>query len=208
MKEVIISKTILIAILLILPSWKDHLRAQEEWTLRKQEDGIRIYTRTRADSPLKEYRFSAGISAPLDVVFEFLSNVSLHTEWVYNCVGVFILEQIPGEKIIYHTSYDLPWPVSDRDLVAEARTTWEEDSTSVRILTEESAYTFKLKKDVIRMPDYREDVILERKDGEHTLFRTEGYADPGGSVPAWLTNLFLVDGIFDSVVRIKELTEY
>ena len=59
-------------------------------------------------------------------------------------------------------------------------------------------------KDVIRMPEYLEDVVLERTDRGTTLFKVEGFADPGGKIPAWLTNMFLVDGIFDSVVKTRE----
>ena len=57
------------------------------------------------------------------------------------------------------------------------------------------------------MPDYREDVILERLDDTTTRFSSEGFADPGGKIPPWLTNMFLVDGIYDSVIKTKEWTE-
>lgn len=57
------------------------------------------------------------------------------------------------------------------------------------------------------MPDYREDVVLERISERNTLFRAEGYADPGGTIPPLLVNMFLVDGIYDSVNRIRDITE-
>ena len=113
------------------------LIAQEDWTLRKQKDGIAIYTREREGNPLKEYRFSATIEAPINVVYKFLSNVRLHPEWVYQCAGLTIIDEEPGEFVTYHTLYDIPWPAADLDLMARAVIQWADDSARVRILTEE-----------------------------------------------------------------------
>ena len=183
------------------------LLAQEDWTLRKQKDGITIYTREREGNPLKEYRFRATIEAPINVVYKFLSDVKLHPEWVYQCAGLTIINEEPGIFVTYHTLYDIPWPAADRDLVARAVIQWDNDSARVRILTEEIDQEYNLKRGIVRMPDYKEDVVLEKIDERNTLFRTEGYADPGGGIPPWLTNMFLVEGIYDCVITTRELTE-
>ena len=181
---------------------------QENWSLRKQQDEMTIYTRARHDNPLKEYRINAIIHAPLEVVFDFLSDVSLHPEWVYHCSGLTIIEEQKYQSVTYHTSYDIPWPVPDRDLVARAVISWETDSSSVRILTEDIGLEYKLEKDVVRMPDYKEDVLLESLEDESTTrFSAEGFADPGGNFPPWLTNMFMVDGLYDSVIKTREWTE-
>jgi hypothetical protein len=200
------TNTILLAAILVVRSGAGCMYAQEEWTLRKNSEGIEIYTRTRSGSPLKEFRASATIAAPLEVVLGFLNDISLRTEWVYDCREVNIMEQ-RGTDILYHSSYEMPWPVADRDLVSRASTVWSEDSITVRILTVETDREFPMKKDMVRMPDYRADVVLERLDNARTLYRSEGFADLGGKVPPWLINLFLVDGLFDSVVKTRERTE-
>ena len=202
----IFRKITLPVVLLLLEAGTACLHAQEDWTLRKEKDGIIIHTRASSASPLKEYRISATIRAPLNKVYEFLSDISLRPEWVYNCSAVNIIDRTPG-RITYHTLFDIPWPVQDRDLVATVLTTWTEDSSRVRILTEEVKLDYIRDRNVVRMPEYREDVILEKMDDGHTLYRTEGFADPGGQVPPWLTNLFLVDGPYDSMVRTREHVE-
>jgi hypothetical protein len=180
---------------------------QEMWTLRKQTDDITIYTRMREDSPLKEYRVEANIHAPIQVVYEFLSNVSLHPEWVYQCAGLKVLEEVKNSFVIYHTSYDIPWPAADRDLLAKAVITLADDFSSVHIFTENVSLNYEKVKGVVRMPDYREDVTLEPLDEANTLFKVEGFANPGGTLPPWLINMFMVDGIYNSIVKTKELTE-
>jgi hypothetical protein len=202
-----IYNTIVFVFLFIVPIKHGFLLAQEDWTLRKQKDGITIYTREREGNPLKEYRFSATIETPINVVYKFLSDVKLHPEWVYQCAGLTIIDEEPDIFVTYHTLYDIPWPAADRDLVARAVIQWADDSARVRILTEEIDQEYDLEKGIVRMPDYKEDVVLERIDERNTLFRTEGYADPGGRIPPWLTNMFLVEGIYDCVITTREQTE-
>ena len=184
-----------------------YLYGQEMWTLRKKTDDITIYTRMREDSPLKEYRAEANIHAPIQVVYEFLSNVSLHPKWVYQCAGLKILEEVNNSFVTYHTSYDLPWPAADRDLLAKAVIKLADDFSSVHILTNNVSLDYEQKKGVVRMPDYSESVTLKPLNEANTLFKVEGFANPGGTIPPWLINMFMVDGIYNSILKTKELTE-
>jgi len=176
---------------------------QSDWDLKKDKDGIVIYTRSSADSPLKEYRVSAEIQSPLSDVYKFLSDLEKRPDWVIKCTGLDIIDTL-GDWIRYHTSYDIPWPLEDRDLVVEVGLSVSEDFTGAHLLTRSTDLEFLQKEGVIRMPRYKEEVFLWAVDSETTLFRSEGFADPGGKVPAWIVNMFLVDGIYDSVQRTRE----
>ncbi len=161
-----------------------------------------IYTRESADSPLKEYRAVAVYDYPLEALYAESTDLISRPEWVNNCSGLQIIDTVDG-KIRYHVSYDLPWPFQDRDLVAEEEVL-EHGPDKVHLLTRSIGLDYPLKKGVIRMPHYREETFYEKIDERSTRFRVEGFADPGGTVPAWLVNLFLVDGIYDSVISTRE----
>lgn len=176
---------------------------QTAWDLKRDKDGIVIYTRSSADSPLKEYRARAKIQSPLRNVYKFLSDLEKRPEWVIHCTGLDIIDTTDG-RIRYHTGYDIPWPMEDRDLVVEADLWVSEDFSRAHLLTRNVERDYVLKEGVIRMPAYLEDVYLEKVDSGTTLFTAEGFADPGGKVPAWLVNMFLVDGIYDSVQKTRE----
>jgi len=176
---------------------------QSDWDLKKDKDGIIIYTRSSADSHLKEYRVSAQIRSPLSDVYKFLSDLEKRPDWVIKCTGLDIIDTL-GDRIRYHTSYDIPWPMEDRDLVVEAGLSVSEDFTGAHLITRNVEMGYVQKKGVIRMPRYMEEVYLEKVDSVTTIFRAEGFADPGGKVPAWIVNMFLVDGIYDSVQRTRE----
>ena len=180
-------------------------QGQAGWKLKREKNGISIYVREQADSPLKEYKARAVIAHPIRQVSEFLSDLERHPEWVFRCTDLTIIEDQGVRKTKYHTTYDIPWPMEDRALTVEAVITHHAGGKKFESLSEDIILDFPVKKGVIRMPGYREWVILEDIDSMNTLFIAEGFADPGGTVPAWLVNMFLVDGIYDSVMKTREI---
>ncbi len=178
---------------------------QSGWKLQRDKEGITIYVRELADNPLKEYKARAIIAQPMEELFGFLSDLGRRPEWVFRCTGLTIIEKDDRGRTRYHTSYDIPWPMKDRDLTAETVVIHHAGGSRIECLTQSSPLDFPLEEGVIRMPSYREWVMLEKMDSQNTLFITEGHADPGGKVPPWLVNMFLVDGIYDSVIRAREI---
>ena len=178
---------------------------QGEWELKREKKGIAIYVREQENNPLKEYRAQAKISQPLTKVIRFLTDIDRHPEWVFRCTGLSILKSHSTNQVWYHTTYDIPWPMKDRDLTAKASSRQNPDGSSFEMLTTNILVDYPLADGVIRMPAYREWVVLEKINSGNTLFSVEGYADPGGKVPPWLVNMFLVDGIYDSVEKAREI---
>ncbi len=195
--------TILYILVMVLSSATS--LGQGDWKMKRNKKGIIIYVRELAGSPLKEYKARAEIACPIQEVFEFLSDLEQHPEWVFRCSGLTIIENQGEHSIKYHTSYDIPWPMQDRDLTVEARITHHAGDKKIESLTQHVSLDYPIEEGVIRMPGYREWVLLEEIDSLNTLFLAEGYADPGGTVPPWLVNMFLVDGIFNSVVKTREI---
>ncbi len=177
--------------------------SQNDWELKRDKDDIVIYTKESKDNPLKEYRATAIIESPLNEVYQFLSDLEYRPAWVVRCSGLEIIDTVGGNQIRYHTSYEIPWPLADRDLVVVADLSFDEANRKARLLTIRTDTQFPLKKGIVRMLKYKEDVVLEELGPQRTRFNAEGFADPGGNVPAWLVNMFLVDGIYDSVVSTR-----
>ena len=193
-----------IACMVLLVIFPIASQGQAGWKLKREKNGISIYVREQADSPLKEYKARAVIAHPIHRVYEFLSDLERHPEWVFRCTGLTIIEGQGGQKVRYHTSYDIPWPMKDRDLTVEAVITHDAGGKKIEILSEDIMLDYPVELGVIRMPGYREWVILEEIDSMNTYFFAEGFVDPGGTVPPWLVNMFLVDGIYDSVIKTRE----
>ncbi len=177
---------------------------QSEWELKRDRSGVVIYTKESSDNHLKEYRVSALIEGSLKNVYAFLTDLEYRPEWINNCTGIEIIDTLKDGRIRYHTGYDIPWPLQDRDLVVEAMFSMQEGAASAHLLTCQTELEYPPIKGVIRMPRYREEVFLERIDAGTTRYRSEGFADTGGTMPPWVVNVFLVDNIYDSVIETRK----
>lgn len=193
--------------LIVVASFTTASQVQEDWKLKRDRNQIVIYVREQAGSPLKEYKATATIRSPVSKVFGFMVDLERHPEWVFRCTELTIIDRPEENRIRFHTTYDIPWPMKDRDLTAEMILTRHEGGRKIELLTRHIQLEYPLVKNIVRMPDYREWVMLEEMDSLQTMFVTEGYADFGGSVPPWLVNMFLVDGLYDSVMKMRELVE-
>ena len=191
--------------LAILLTYSTDIAAQGDWELKRERKGITIYVREQEDNPLKEYRAQAEIPQPFRDALDFFTDLKRHPDWVFRCTGFTIIKTREDNQVWYHTTYDIPWPLKDRDLTVKAVIRNRPEESFCEMLTTGIHMDYPKKDGIVRMPAYREKVVLEKIDSMNTLFIAEGFTDPGGKVPPWLVNMFLVDGIYESVEKAREI---
>ena len=79
------------------------------WELKKNNDGIKVYTKKNKQSPFDLLKAECEISVSVDQMLNLIFNVSRHTEWVYNAVQSVLIKSNETYDIIYYgetyTSY-------------------------------------------------------------------------------------------------------
>src|ERR1700739_3956713 len=91
--------------------------AQGKWELKKNENGIEVYTRKAATGNLKELRVVCELDATKAQLISTLQDINNYNAWVYCNRKSNVLKTINPDKIIYYTQTHLPWPLKDRDLI-------------------------------------------------------------------------------------------
>jgi hypothetical protein len=176
--------------------------AQDNWELEKDEEGILIYTRHIEGSGFKEYRAAAEMEGTLEDFMAIMRNVDDYPEVFSNVESARLLRSTDTSLTYYMTS-DAPWPVRDRD--------------AITLLTFNKGPS-KLVINVSSRPEY-----LDEEDGYVRVEETRGkwnvdviedsllkvqlqmHAEPGGSIPSWLSNRVIVEGPFDDFQNIRKL---
>jgi hypothetical protein len=160
------------------------------WELAQDEDGIRIYTRPKEGSRNIEFRGVVTVPDSSEVVDAVLEDVESYPSWYARCLAAETLERVPGEWRIVRMEIDLPFPVSDRDAVVRVERHQEGDVRVVRIDT--AADAAPKVEGFVRMPRIEGGWRLEpTKDGTRVTYQQVN--DPGGSLPAWLSNMLVTD---------------
>jgi START domain len=190
-------------VLALILSLFTHLNSEDRnWEMKVNKEGIKIYMRPSVDSPIKEVKVECAVEATLSQLVTVLLDVNTTGEWVYATKSATLLKKISPSELYYHSEIEIPWPASNRDFIAHMKVKQDAHSKIVTI-------------DGPNVPDYipqKEGVVrIMVGSGKWILtpvgnkVKIEYYllADPGGSIPAWLVNLFATKGPMESFRKLK-----
>ena len=179
----------------------------QSWDFAKEKDGIKLYTRKVPGKSIKSYKGVCVIHAPAEKIFTMLEDVN-HTDWWdKNLSQIKVLLYEKNKRAQYYLVYDLPWPVTDRDLCVEAITTID-PVAGVSIITANPIPGFiPENKEMIRIREYHQTWTVKPVSKESAYVELEGYADPSGSIPDWLANMLIVDSPYKVISNVKQRME-
>jgi hypothetical protein len=178
--------------------------AAGEWQLAKDENGVRVYLSDVPGSKYKAYRGVTRIRTDMPTLRALQEDVAGSCAWIYACTEQRLLRH-DGQESWTYTRFKMPWPVSARDSVLHVTTREEASGALIRIL--ESAPDY--------LPKDRDYVRVQQVKGMWTFKPGSGYVEvvyelhtePGGSVPSWLANSFVVDAPFNTLSGLRQRAE-
>lgn len=176
----------------------------ENWQVAKDEQGIKVSLSEVAGSAYKAYRGEALIKAPLAKVKALQEDMVGACAWIHECKSQKLLKH-EGDQSWTYTQFNMPWPVTPRDSVLRVTTVQEADGSLVRNLAGEPTY-MPGEKGFVRVSQVAGYWKLVPK-GDSTQVTYQVHTEPGGSVPSWLANKFVVEAPFNTLKALKEKAE-
>lgn len=172
---------------------------QGEWKLKKNKDGLEVYVRDSESSDIKELRLVTSVKANLSAVIAVLQDIDAMGDWLYRCSEVKTLSTKAGTDVSYYAKIDFPWPLADRDFVANSNITQDPSSKAVIIKSKGALDGMPVKKEVVRITEM--DVLWKITPQSGGILKIENqlFTNPGGSLPAWLINLAIDQGPTQSI---------
>jgi hypothetical protein len=177
-------------------------RAQAKWDLKKENDGIKVYTAITPNSPFRSVKVDCILNASCSQLIAMLLDVEKQPEWVYSTKTTRLLEKVQPNEVIFYAEVSVPWPCTNRDYVAH--------------------FTIdQLSQEHVIIDSYAEPAYIPENDGivrvNKSKGRLEAYNinkdqirltytvqfDPAGSIPAWLTNMFVTKGPYETFKKLR-----
>lgn len=177
----------------------------EQWQVAKSEEGIQVSLSDVAGSKYKAYRGEATIKASVAKLRALQEDVAGACSWIYECKSQKLLGY-EGTRTWTYTQFNTPWPVTPRDSVLQVTTVEGADGSVER----------KLEGTPRRIPDEKGYVRVAQVEGfwkmvpkgpNLTEVIYQVHTEPGGSVPSWLANKFVVDAPFNTLKALREAAE-
>ena len=175
-----------------------------EWRLVKDEAGIQVYLQQIPGSSFQAFRGVTRIRADMPRLLALQEDVSAACAWIHACSEQRLLKY-EGDLSWAYSRFHTPWPVQPRDSILQVTTKRGADGSVTRVLQGVADY----------LPEQKGFVRVSKVEGFWTLTPLAGeveviyqvHSEPGGSVPAWLANSFVVDAPFNTLQGLRQLAE-
>jgi hypothetical protein len=126
----------------------------QSWHFVKEKEGIRLYTGGEPNSALKSFKGETTLNVPVDEVNSLLIDPRNNDWWDKNVIQRKVLDYQKGRFVKYYLIYDLPWPLTDRDIVVEARMTFDSGTGEQTVITRSVLNIVPAKPDLVRITKY------------------------------------------------------
>lgn len=190
------------SLILALTFIKPGTPGPSEWKLRKNEQGIKVYTRTVPKSALEEFKAIGIVNASPEALATHFKKVKNFPNWMPLCIEAR-KEKTVRNGFIHYQKLEAPFPVSNRDGYYQFQ--FMEEGENVRIKIKALPKFGPEQEDLVRIPSATGFYLFEGlKDGRSKV-TYQMLAAPGGSIPAWLANSMVVKNPFETLESLKKV---
>jgi hypothetical protein len=180
-----------LTLLIALPVFSPAVFSQS-WQFIKEKDGIKVYTRPEKNSSLKSFKGVMDITSSMESVCSMIGNPNNRAWWDKNLSQVKLLS-IEKNRYSFYMVIDLPWPVSDRDLCVETRLRDDSVTGTRTVNARQLLNVVPENPGLVRIKKYWQTWTIQPMGNNIIHLELEGFADPAGSIPAWLYNMVITD---------------
>jgi len=165
----------------------------QPWTLVKENDGIKVYTRLESSSVRKSFKGEVTFQAPIEKVCSMLGTDKNNDWWDKAFTDIKVLGYEENKYVQYYMIYNTPWPLSNRDIVTETRKTTDTLS-GIRIYTARPLPNkVPEKSNLVRIKEYKQTWTIQPLEQGFVHVTFEGSVNPGGNIPSWLYNMVITE---------------
>lgn len=177
-----------------------------EWELKKDKNGIKLFTKHEEGYAIKAVRAETTFNAPLEVCVAVLRDIEHLDELFPDCEKVEKVRQDESSQIHY-LQLKAPWPVTDRDGAFGLTYTYNAEQDMVVIDATMVPGEYPEQDGFVRLNKGSGTWKFKRIDASHTQLEYYYLGDAGGSVPAWVANTVIEESPFRMLSNFHELVK-
>ena len=194
---------LLLSIILGAYAQDNEILSQEEWNQIRQKEGITVFTRSNPNMDFKEFKSSMIMIGTLNQFLSVLYDVEGLPSWGYNVKNASLLSRQGDTIQVYYTEAKAPFPYKNRDGVYLNRFKWNSKERTLIVEIEMPEGMIPEKDNLVRMEGYGSWIVREMNEGKLEItFQMQ--MDPGGSIPAWMANMFAGDTPYQTLLGLRE----
>jgi len=183
------------------------LFAQNNWELKKEKDGIKIYNKHSDISRLDDTKVEVDLPGNVYQLAAILMDVTKYPQWAYATKLCEFVKKTSNREFIYYSEIEVPWPAENRDFYANFKLVFDSAARSFSLSSIGMKDFQPPKKNLVRIPLSKGEwhATTVSNNQIHLVYMLQ--LDPGGSVPTWVLNLFSSKGPLETFENLKRKME-
>ncbi len=194
--------------LLIMVITGDLFSKGSAWKSVLNKKGIKVYTRPFKGSSMDEFKGVAVINAPIEVVVNVIRDANNQKKWMANCSKSKIIKRINKNHIVVYNILNVPWPLSDRDIIIDTYLT--EDLKNGKFLAKMKIYKKSIvpvNKKYVRITKFWASCSLKRIGPNKTHLIYMNKADPAAPVPKAIANMMAKNNPYNTILGMRRMVK-
>lgn len=170
------------------------------WRLEKNENGIKVYSRPMKGFDFREVRVVNKVKSTLAAIVAVIFDTKNYPKWVYGCSGTSTLKTLNDQEIYNYQVTDLPWPLSDRDVVSHFKVSQDPSTFVVTFSKTGMSDYIPDKEGMVRVQHFQSITVLTPLPGDSVQIELEMHLDASGNIPDWVVNDNMVAAPYNSTM--------
>ena len=194
-----IRKVLLVFVFSVLPSIA---ASQDLWELKKDSDGIKVFTRFESRSPYLSFKAVTLSNANSKLIAEVLKDIGGYVSWFAYAEKVELLGNSSHEKFVYMETR-FPWPFKNGDMIY--RMTFATEGNATTKVTLEGVPDYLPPVAGITRMKKANGYILLKPVGDKTEVTYYMHTDIGGEIPVWMANSHIDNLPYLTLSKLKNI---
>ena len=180
----------------------------EKWEFVDKDDGIHVWKHEVPGHDVPDFRGQTFIDASIDQILTEMLDWKSHTQWMFACAESTLLKQIEPDHMIMYNRLDVPWPVWDRDVIADIAIERSADKKYIKVAFRSISSDLRsVPKKVVRLPKLIGFYKLWEIEPGKTKIMYQVEAELGGSIPRWIAVRGARDLPHTTLLKLRERVE-
>jgi hypothetical protein len=195
---------ILFPFLVLFFSFIHSSNSQEKWELIKDSDGIKVYTKTKDNSPYVEIKAVSMLDGEILTFRDMMNDVTNYKEWMHAAEKTDLIRRESSSEFIYYMHSDFPWPAKDRDIVIKTVLHYKPEKGIVYTESESIKGMLEKKDGINRIGDLQASWHFEKEGEDRVKVTYYGRIKPSVQLPDWLAEIVYNTGPFNTIKNMRE----
>jgi len=174
------------------------------WKKAKEKNGITIFTRDSQTSRVKELSAETYFETNLTTLVAVFLDIPSYPDWLRDCKSSKLLNQTGPQDLYYYSEFKVPFPFDNRDIIQYLNIHQDPESREVTITLTNQPSLIPEEKDIVRMQIANGFWKFRPVQEGKVQIKLQYQNDPGGGIPSWLVNAFIVDNPFGTITNLKK----